>query len=218
MKLISLNLQQDADLLKIEIESDTSDWFWPVSNEHQIFEQAYMKFVNRNLNYFNFYSMVAQTLEGNEFNNNLPKTLQFCEKVRTLTKNKGPFGRMCVWKIPPKHKLLPHKDEYRYHFNIIRNIFVISENPENKLIIKINDEPAPCQKGTLFQFAPATELHEFMNNSDDDFYFLGFDYWYVITLNRHLQNYDIINGIINNSTRCTEFGGNKTEYKYMSKH
>jgi len=217
MKIISLDLQHDADVVKEEIANDPNEWFWPYSDEHHIFEQAHMKFINRNLNYFNFASMVAQTTEPDDFNPNLQKTLNFCNKIRTLTGDNGPFGRMCVWDLPSQSQLLPHTDRYWYHFNIIRNIFVISDNPENKLKININNVPVICKKGTLFQFNPATELHEFINHSNGNFYFLGFDFWKVENLSRHLSILNIME-IINNPSRLNGFGANGTPCKYISKH
>jgi hypothetical protein len=155
MKIISLDLQNDADIIKEELTNSKDEWFWPVDKKHKIFEQARMKFINRNLNYFNFPSMVAQTMEGNDFNPELPKTLDFCNKVRTLTGNNGPFGRMCLWELGPGCKLLRHKDDFRYHLYITRNIFIISDNKDANRQIVINNNKVPCEKGTLFQFSPA---------------------------------------------------------------
>lgn len=218
MKLISTILQEEADIIKEEIFKDQNEWFWPVDKKHEIFEQARMKFINRNLNYFNFPSMVAQTIEGNDFNPNLPKTLEFCDGVtRELTNETGPFGRMCVWKMSPGKQILPHKDAYQYHFCIRRNIFVISDNKEDKLKININSEPVLFDKGTLFQFSPATELHEFINNSDDDFYFLGFDFWMPAQLVFEQERLNF-NKVINDPNRLAGFGGPNTLYKFISKH
>ena len=54
MRLINATLQADADIIKEEILNSASDWFWPVDKKHKVFEQAHMKFLNRNLNYFSF--------------------------------------------------------------------------------------------------------------------------------------------------------------------
>ena len=218
MKMIALNLQNDAEIIREEIAKDQNEWFWPVDRNHEIFEQAHMKFINRNLNYFNFQSMIAQTIEGNEFNPNLSKTLEFCDgTVRELTGETGPFGRMCVWKMEPGKQILPHKDAYQYHFCVRRNIFILSDNKEGKLKININSEPVLFDKGTLFQFSPATELHEFINDSDDNFYFLGFDFWMLAHLMFQQERLDFIK-VVSNPKRLAGFGGPGTEYKFISNH
>ena len=108
-----------AKILLSEITSDDNCWWNPVSESHQIFEQCYMMFVNKNLNYFNFENMLLSLIEGYEYNPSLPKTLEFCKYVRTITGDIGPFGRMCVWNVPPRATLLLHRDSFRYHSNII---------------------------------------------------------------------------------------------------
>jgi hypothetical protein len=217
MKIISLDLQNDADIIKEELTNSKDEWFWPVDKKHKIFEQARMKFINRNLNYFNFPSMVAQTMEGNDFNPELPKTLDFCNKVRTLTGNNGPFGRMCLWELGPGCKLLRHKDDFRYHLYITRNIFIISDNKDANRQIVINNNKVPCEKGTLFQFSPAYDWHEFINESDNNFYFLGFDFWIENYINQFQKTVDF-DAVVKNTARLAGFGGPGTEYKYISKH
>lgn len=176
MKMITNSEVTWAKTLLTEVTSDDS-WWRPVSKTHQIFEQCYMKFVNRNLNYFNFENMLLTMLEGYQFNKTLPKTLEFCEYVRKLTGDLGPFGRMCVWNIPPRAELLLHKDSFKYHYMIIRNIFILSEHNNDNSHIEIREKSVDYDQGTLFQFSPALESHSFKNNSDDPWYFLGFDYW-----------------------------------------
>ena len=217
MEIFSLDLQDDADIVRAEIDQSQADWFWPVSNEHKVFEQAHMKFVNRNLNYFNFPSMVAQTIEGNEFNPELPKTLEFCNKVRTITGNTGPFGRMCVWRMEPGRRLLRHVDAYRYHLFIKRNIFIISDNPDGRKKIVINKQPVYGEKGTLFQFDPAYDYHAFINDSDANFYFLGFDFWIDGYIEQFQKSLDF-DSVVKNPARLAGFGGPGTEHKYISKH
>lgn len=221
MQILKRDLKDWADELKFEIESDhKNNWFWPKSNQHQIFEQARMKFVNRNLNYFYFESMIAQVREGNEFNTNLQKTLNFCNFVRTLSKShiKSPFGRMCVWKLEPGTNILPHKDNYKYHRFITRNIFIISDDDIVKEAdVFINSEKVELSKGLLFQFKPDTELHSFHNKSDKPFYFLGFDFWesQLIDVLLTMIDYD---KIVNDPIRTSGFGGPNTKFKYISKH
>ena len=143
--------------------------------------------------------------------------MEFCNKVRTLTGDEGPFGRMCVWKLQPNKQLLPHVDAFKYHFSIIRNIFIISENPNNLLQVIIDEKPIPVDKGMLFQFDPAREWHSFINDSNEVFYFLGFDFW----LKDHIDNFQKtidIDAVIRNPARLAKFGGRDTESKYISKH
>lgn len=221
MKIITHDLKDWAKTIQQEIEDDVDgEWFWPKAREHQIFEQAYMRFVNRNLNYFNFANMIAQVKEGNEFNPKLEKTLAFCRHVRTLSDSEhhnSPFGRMCVWNLPPGKQLLAHKDNYAYHRFITRNIFVISDVNSEKNVIRINGELVPIERGTLFQFFPATELHEFINISDSPFYFLGFDFWDLSRLQALFTLIDF-EKIRNDPIRLSGFGGEGTPYKYISKH
>lgn len=219
MKIIAHGLTDWADIIKKEIENDVSnDYFWPVTKKHKIFEQAYMKFLNRNLNYFHFPNMVVHAaIEGNEFNQSFPETIKFCEFVRTLTNNTGPFGRMCVWYMPPGKQLLPHVDNFEYHRQMVRNIFVISENKNNSLKINIDKVPVEFDKGTLFQFHPDRELHEFVNNTDENFYFLGFDFWIPELLLQSLLKINV-KEVIDNPARLAGFGGSETKFKYISKH
>lgn len=78
----------------------------------------------------------------------------------------------------------------------------------NKVIVK---------QGTLFQFQPALEIHEFINDSDKPFYFLGFDYWNE-SMHEYFKLYHDIKSIINNPVRTSGYGAAGTEFKYMSKH
>lgn len=221
MRLISTELQEWADKIKLEIELDEGkhEWFWPKSNKHEIFEQAWMKFVNRNLNYFAFESIIASVKEGYEFNSALPQTLAFCRYARQLspTHIKSPFGRMCVWKLPPGKQLLPHRDDYLYHRFITRNIFMISDNADYSMKVKIENNPAPCQKGNLWQFNPDTELHTFHNTGDKPFYFLGFDFWDERRLTA-LQSLVDHEKLAVDPERMSTFGGDGKKSKFISIH
>lgn len=221
MKIIANNLQNWADIIQAEILADEGhgEWFWPKSRSHEIFEQAWMKFVNRNLNYFSFPSIIASVREGNEFNPALKQTLEFCRHVRTLSPihQKSPFGRMCVWQLPPGKKLLPHRDNYLYHRFITRNIFIISDNDDKSMVIEIENQPAPAEKGTLWQFHPDVELHTFCNNGDKPFYFLGFDFWDERRLVA-LQSLIDHEKLAKDEVRMNTFGGEDRTSKYISAH
>lgn len=213
-----LNVLQDyAKIALEEVENSDSEYFHPVSSKHHIFEQVRMKFLNRNLNYFNFESMVAQTTEDDPFNTQFPKTLEFCDFSRTFTNTHTPYGRMCIWYIPPKTKILPHLDNFVYHRHIVRNIFVLSKNTEGKHLIIINGKNINSFDGLYFQFNPATEVHTFANLSDEPYYFLGYDFWIKDKLDSALATVDI-QSVINNPTRLTGFGADGTQCKYMSSH
>lgn len=221
MKIIKTDLTNWADIIQQEIVSDDKhDWFWPKSNEHQIFEQSFMKFVNRNLNYFYFENMVAHSTEPLEYNPHFTRTLEFCRLTRTFSDPEhysSPFGRMCVWKLPPNCKLLAHKDNYFYHRFITRNIFIVSDNSSGKMKINIDAEPAPADKGTLFQFYPDIELHEFINSGGTPFYFLGFDFWNTRLL-QVLKNVIDTKAVIADPKRLSGYGGKGTKFKYISAH
>lgn len=221
MKFIADNLQYWSDIIQTEIDNDekTHDWYWPKSGKHEIFEQSWMKFVNRNLNYFSFESIIAAVKEGYEFNPAFSRTLTFCRYVRGLSPvhEKSPFGRMCVWQLPPGKQLLPHKDNYMYHRFITRNIFIISDNTDNLTTIEIDKQPTPCQKGTLWQFHPDTELHSFCNNGDKPFYFLGFDFWDERRL-AALESLIDYEKLANDPIRMNTFGGDGKTSKFISSH
>lgn len=221
MKVINRELQNWAHIITDEIAADEGkgEYFWPKSKSHEIFEQAYMKFINRNLNYFHLENMIRQTTEGNEFNPAFAKTLEFCRFVRTLSPEhaKSPFGRMCIWNLPAGKKLLPHRDDYMYHRFVTRNIFVISDNTPGSIKINIENQLAPVEQGVLWQFNPDVELHEFENNDDKPFFFMGFDFW-------NLRLLQALTSLLGPETdkmkaeRYSGFGGPGTKCKYMSKH
>lgn len=219
MKNLTDNLTDWADIVFQEIVADSTDYFWPKSNEHKVFEQAYMKFVNRNLNYFDYKNMiVTAVVDEPEYHPGLTKTLEFCKFVRENFDNKhSPFGRMCVWKIPPKAGILPHVDNYIYHALITRYIFIVSDHNKDDIFIKINNIEVPYKKGRLFEFYPAVERHEFTNHSNDPLYFLGFDVWKKDKLDKFSQTIDLLS-VASNPKRYNSFGGINSKCKYMSKH
>lgn len=219
ISVIEENLLEWASVIEQEIYSDASSYFHPVSNEHQIFEQAYMKFVNRNLNYFNYKNMVANALrEKPEFHSGLKKTLEFCNHVKKITNSEdAPFGRMCVWNVPRNHTILAHVDNYMYHTMIDRYIFFISNHSADSVIVNINNKRVKSDTGVLFKFSPAFDKHEFINNSIDNLYFLGFDIWKKNMLLECSQTINI-DKILENPDRYNSFGGPNTDCKYISEH
>jgi hypothetical protein len=208
-----------AQRVEAEILAYPDEWFWPVDDKHQIFEEAKMIFVNRNLNYFHLDNMVAAVCEGDDYNPNLLTTRKFCGYSRVLTGNPGPFGRMCVWNLQSNKELLPHVDAFAYHFRIVRNIFIISKHTNDKVSININNKEVEFDQGTLFQFSPATELHAFKNTSDEPFYFLGYDFWIIDKLRAALNTTENLIELMDDEKRLVTYGRPKiNKYKYISRH
>lgn len=221
MRIISNDgsLKSWAKKVEAEITAYTDEWFWPVDDKHKIFEQAKMIFVNRNLNYFHLDNMVATLCEGDEYNPGLPVTRNFCGFSRTLTRDTGPFGRMCVWNLQASMELLPHVDAFDYHFNIVRNIFIVSEHSSDEIKININGQDIKFSQGTLFQFSPATEKHAFKNSSDVPFYFLGYDFWVPNKLSENLSKFKNLETLFDDPNRKIHYDHPKTKkHKYISKH
>ena len=219
MKYLTENLNDWSEIILDEIKSDSSPYFWPKSNKHTIFERAYMKFVNRNLNYFDLGNMMVNALlDDFECNVNFQKTLDFCKFVRKNFDDEfSPFGRMCIWYIPPKSGIKKHIDHFAYHTMITRYIFFVSNHNSQEIDIKINGDPISYCQGKLFNFFPAREYHEFINNSDSDFYFLGFDVWKKNLLDAVSKRFDL-QAIKLNPLRYNSFGGELSPSKYMSIH
>ncbi len=237
MKIVTEGAAWLADQSKIiykEIVEDIGvhEYWHPKINEerwpsdvpkHQVFEQAYMKFLNGNLNYYHFPNMVLHSQEQDGWNESFPAAINFCKNVRRITGNRGPLGRMCVWDLPPGRKLLPHVDDFEYHRHIVRNIFIVSPNMEDKIRINISGQPAPVKQGSFFQFLPHKEMHEFINESDEHFYFLGFDYWIMDRLNEALSriNLEEVKRDPERLKRVDDtfvYGSVNTHCKYQSKH
>lgn len=223
-----------AKLIYKEITADIGvhDYWHPKINEerwpddvpkHQVFEQAYMKFLNGNLNYYHFPNMVAHSQEQDGWNDAFPISINFCKNARHVTKNRGPLGRMCVWDLPPGRRLLPHVDDFEYHRHIVRNIFIISPDLEDKVKINISGKPAPTTQGSFFQFQPHAQTHEFINESDQHFYFLGFDYWIMDKLNEALTRINVEDAKrdperLKRAGDTFVYGSINTKCKYQSKH
>jgi hypothetical protein len=237
MKLIEKEndwLIEQAKVIYQEIidDIDVHQYWHPKINEerwpsdvpkHKTFEQAYMKFLNGNLNYYHFPNMVAHSQEQDGWNESFPKSVKFCDELRRVTGNRGPLGRMCVWDLPPGKRLLPHVDNFEYHQHIVRNIFVVSPDLEEEVNIVIDGIKTPTKQGTLFQFRPHNQNHEFANNSDQHFYFLGFDYWIVDRLNAALSRINV-SEVQTDSERMKRigdtyvYGSMNTRCKYQSPH
>jgi hypothetical protein len=163
--------------------------------------------------------MIANALrEEPEFHPGLKKTLEFCNYVKKITGEEDtPFGRMCVWSVPPNHTILPHIDNFTYHTMIDRYIFFISKHDIDSIIVNINGARVKSDTGVLFRFSPAYDKHEFVNNSPDRLYFLGFDIWKKDKLAEYSKYMDL-DKILENPNRYKSFGGQNTNCKYISEH
>jgi hypothetical protein len=220
MKMITKTTLELAWAQKLHAEiTNTGQSWWKVSNSpNQVFEQAYMQFVNRNLSAYRFENMLLSLQEGYEWNPHLTETLQFCEYTRLLTGDKGPYGRMCVWKLPSGCELITHRDVFEYHFHIVRNIFIVSDHCSHNATIEMDDHTVDFAQGTLFQFYPAVETHSFKNKSNRDFYFLGFDCWNPYLLDLAYKTHDL-EALKNHPDRLAKFGGiDNFNTKFISKH
>ena len=82
-------------------------------------------------------------------------------------------------------------------------------------MVKIKNNTIEVKQGLLFQFNPSVEVHEFINNTDREWYFLGFDFWDVEMLHNSASSI----GFTSDSEIIYEdrFGGHGSKAKYMSK-
>jgi hypothetical protein len=210
-----------AKKLKQEIDSDSAhDWFHPKGRIGGVpgpgdFDYGRMKFVNRNLNYFYTDSMISHAVKNDyQYNPSFPAALEFCNNLRVLLNEPGPFGRMCIWKLVPNGYLLPHYDRWGYHYCITRYIFCISDHAGAEATIRIKNTEIEVKQGLLFNFYPAIEMHEFINHTDRDWNFMGFDYWRPELLQMSLEKSGI-----NDKTEISYTDGFGTkQQKYMSNH
>jgi len=166
-----------ANILLDEIIADEgkSDWWIPKSSTHDIFETCFMKFVNGNLQYMRFANMIAHAIDTDPYwNPAFTKIREFCDYTRTITGEAGPWGRMCIWKMPPNSHILPHRDLYSYHGCVTRHLYYLSDMP---LYVEISGQEVTVEQGLLHTFNPFEDEHELINRNDSDFYFLGFDTW-----------------------------------------
>lgn len=168
-------VENATDALR-EVINDARDWWVPKTPSHQIFETARMKFVQGNLNYFDFINMVR--LAGhNPAPVRLPVCMQVAKDMRSvLDKTNCAFGRMNVWKVPVGGYIQAHIDPFQYHFNISRHLLFLNGSASDSQI-RINREKVEAKAGDLLTFYPAYELHEFKNESKNDWYFLSVDFW-----------------------------------------
>jgi hypothetical protein len=217
---ISYHTEQAASL-KEELDADQGSWFQPKGQPRDgtapgDFDYGQMKFLNRNLNYFYIENMISHALRGDyEYNPGFPKALAFCNYLREYLDEPGPFGRMCMWKLVGKAYLSPHYDRWAYHHNISRYILCVSDHASSEATIRIAGKEIEVKQGLLFSFAPSVEEHEFINHTDRDWNFLGFDYWVPDKLKSMSELHNV--SLTTDVPYQPGFGGFNRRTKYMSK-
>lgn len=181
----SKDLLDHCDTILAEVATDEliHEWWVPKANTHTIFEQALMKFVNGNLDYTDLRNMVIHAHDPNPYwNKAFINTRGVCEKLANQLSllfpgDIGPFGRMCVWKVPPGHCIEPHTDNYKYH-KAIRRWLLFLNLDDSQTYVQFGDDVIRATKGALAELRPAEQQHELANTTSDQFwYFLVFDTW-----------------------------------------
>ena len=162
----------------------------PSNTTKGVFDDVRMHFVNRNFNILYEESTIKLALNGYEYNPLFTKSLELFEMARKFNKEIGPFGRMIVWDCPPGSKIAAHVDNLPYQTNVTRYIFTASKQSSPDVTIKINNKDVKVNPGMMFAFH-AEDLHEFINHSDDYWYFLGIDYWIPKKLQDGIEKYKI---------------------------
>lgn len=171
----TFNLIEYADNIRDEILRDEhKEWFIPTKRS---FINSKMKFINGNLDPYSFQNMSNHVqLDNPVFNDSFKDALALCNHIRSLINTANPFGRMCIWGVPPRAVITSHVDDHAYHRCVNRWCYFITNSAEESKVI-IGDETINPEVGTLFEFKPATEIHSFQNLSDNVWYFLSFDIW-----------------------------------------
>jgi hypothetical protein len=169
------NFPEYIDVLHQEILADSAnEWFNPSKRS---FIGCKMKFVNGNLDPYSFQNMSNHArLKNPRINGAFGKTLEFCNFVRELAGSTSPFGRMCIWQVPPHELISLHVDDHAYHRCVNRWCYFITNSADSTKVL-VSDQVIPSDAGTLFEFRPAPEAHSFSNLSDQTWYFLSFDIW-----------------------------------------
>ena len=162
----------------------------PENTTKGVFDDVRLHFVNRNFNILYEESTIHLALNGYEYNPLFTKSLELFEMAREFNKETGPFGRMIVWDCPPGSKISAHVDTLPYQVGVTRYIYTATKQSSPDISIKINNEDVPLQSGMMFAFH-ADDMHEFTNNSNDYWYFLGIDYWIPEKLQEGIDKYNI---------------------------
>ena len=163
----------------------------PNDKSRGVFDDVRLHFVNRNFNILYLESTIHLALTQNyEWNPMFVKSRELFDYARKFNNETGPFGRMIVWSVPPNSKIDAHTDELPYQTGVTRYIFTASNQSSPNISIRIKDYEVSLKPGTMFGFN-AEDLHEFINNSNDYWYFLGIDYWIPNKLKDLAEQYTI---------------------------
>jgi len=162
----------------------------PSNTSKGVFDDVRLHFVNRNFNILYEESTVNLAVNGYEYNPLFSKSLELFEMAREFNKETGPFGRMIVWDCPPGSKISAHVDTLPYQTNVTRYIFTATKQNSPDISVSINNYNVPLQSGMMFAFH-AEDIHEFINHSNEYWYFLGIDYWIPEKLQKSIDKYNI---------------------------
>lgn len=164
------------------VDNNKAEWFFPYSKGYPTFENCRLKFLNGNLDYKSFQTMINHAYrEPGYFNPAFPKVREFAEHIRPMTNCFGPIGRSTIWNIPAGETIKPHRDAYVYHRFITRWIYIVKQDTENTRL-NVAGEWLTTVPGDMFELLPATQMHSFYNDSTEPWYFLGIDFWNLDTL------------------------------------
>lgn len=183
-------------------------------NNKGVFDDVKLHFVNRNFNIIYEESTVQLALSGYEYNPLFEKSKQLFEIAREFNHETGPFGRMIVWDVPPRGHILKHVDNLPYQTNVTRYIFTASRQSTPDIGIRINEYEVDAKPGMMFAFH-AEDAHEFINYSDDYWYFLGIDYWIPEKLENAIKKYKITKDTI---LDYEPMGLKNLKCKYWTRH
>lgn len=178
-------------LKEILQDEGKSEWWLPKSDMHTIFEQARMKFVNGNLNYFDLRNMVVHAQDKSPYwNPAFARTREVCSGLKHSLQEYGPVGRMCVWCVPPRSRIEPHTDNYDYHRMVSRWILFLTHSSADTQVF-FDKEVQPSETGNVVRLQPFYQRHSFENHSDKPWYFFAFDTWDPQKLKKLIRDDDL---------------------------
>lgn len=183
-------------------------------NNKGVFDDVRLHFVNRNFNILYEESTIQLALAGYEYNPLFEKSRELFDMARTFNKETGPFGRMIVWDVPPYGKISKHVDSLPYQTHVTRYIFSATKQKTPDVSIQINDYFVDVKPGMMFAFH-AEDAHEFINHSDDYWYFLGIDYWIPERLENAVKKYNISKDTV---LEYEPMSLKNTKCKYWTRH
>jgi hypothetical protein len=192
MDLEGKSMAKWADMIENEtLDDDDNLWYPTESLTKDPSTQLQLKFLNRNINYRYMPNMVSLAANREQkYNPYFPVAVKFCQRVKTVNQLTGPFGQMIIWRLPPGKVIPAHKNQFEYHKNVIRSMFILTPNTTGLFRTTINGSNINCNRGELFQFDPFNDIQYFENGTSENFHFLTFDNWYKTKLNDAIDNMD----------------------------